>query len=834
MAELDDGYPGYYAERLWQLLPGAYRSADAAAAGIAGPLRELVDRIGAEIAVTRRSIDRLWADQSIETCDDWVLPYLGDLLGTHLVSALDGRGRRLDVANTIHYRRRKGTVAVLEEIAHDITGHTAHVVEGFRRLARHRHGLDPGLGAGAYPGVAPGAVAGVLAAQGLTGARSGTPAGGCLDLRNAHGAALTGGPFDESFHHLDVRAATEAVGHHGIEKLLVFLWRLRSFTVSDGTPVTVPNCGGLAYGADPTGRELPLFLPEPVTAVDASGDWTSAQEWQVPGRLSTPLAAVMTAAGAPVPASIQGAELTELYPEIGRFATAAAPSTGITVSYSYGFAAEIGAGPYDRTTLGDPPARVEPASGVTGGAGALATALESAPVTGSLILGDSLTYTSVAPAGSSARPLAAFLLAAGAQQRPVLRVGAAAGPWVFTGAPGAELVLDGLLLSGADLILRGAFASVRITACTLDPGTAAAGPVAPGASVMATAIDGAVLGPSRIFVEADPTAAAGNAGALQSLSIDHCITGPVRTRNGGALEALELSDSIVQAIPTTASTSYAAGDVYDPLLLAEGVLASADPLAAALLTLLPAAAQTALTTLRAGGPEAAQAPLDPAILTGLNALVARPTPLYDPSVYPQVTLGPELARLVAGGGALDAADLARLNRGLLDAAFPVALGLAAIAVADATVTLDRVTVLGDVAVRRWSATDSILAGLVTVADLQAGTTRFCAVGQASRVPRAYRCATIPAGGGLFTSDAFGDPGYGQLLPSADGLIVSRPLLRVRDAAAGGEASIIAGASTGSELGAFSAGMEPVNEQAMALKFAEYMPLGLDPVVVHVT
>ena len=82
----------------------------------------MVNRIGAQAAMLRRSIDRLWEDQSIETCDDWVIAYIGDLLATNLVASLDARGQRLDVAKTIYYRRRKGTLAVLEEIAADITG----------------------------------------------------------------------------------------------------------------------------------------------------------------------------------------------------------------------------------------------------------------------------------------------------------------------------------------------------------------------------------------------------------------------------------------------------------------------------------------------------------------------------------------------------------------------------------------------------------------------------------------------------------------------------------------------------------------------------------------
>ena len=147
MPEFVDNYDTYYADRLWQLIPGVYRARDSDDPAVRGPLQELVNRVGAQVAVVRRSIDRLWADQSIETSDDWVIPYIGDLLDTNLVNGLDARGQRLDVAKTIHYRRRKGTVAVLEEIARDVTGWDAHIVEGFRRLSRTRHNLDPAVGA---------------------------------------------------------------------------------------------------------------------------------------------------------------------------------------------------------------------------------------------------------------------------------------------------------------------------------------------------------------------------------------------------------------------------------------------------------------------------------------------------------------------------------------------------------------------------------------------------------------------------------------------------------------------------------------------------------------
>ena len=92
------------------------------------------------------------------------------------------------------------------------------------------------------------------------------------------------------------------------------------------------------------------------------------------------------------------------------------------------------------------------------------------------------------------------------------------------------------------------------------------------------------------------------------------------------------------------------------------------------------------------------------------------------------------------------------------------------------------------------------------------------------MPRPYRSATIRPSAPIFTSDSYGQPGYAQLLETADAAISG--------GAAG--ASISAGAETGSELGAFSADLNLIKEQALLTKYAEYMPLGLMPVVVHVT
>jgi hypothetical protein len=388
---------------------------------------------------------------------------------------------------------------------------------------------------------------------------------------------------------------------------------------------------------------------------------------------------------------------------------------------------------------------------------------------------------------------------------------------VFTGAGQAELVLDGLTVSGCDVVLRGSFATVRITACTIDPGSAALDPVPAGPPPLAAAADGAVLAPCRILIEGDPAGPPGDTAVIGQLLIDRSITGPVRTRYGGSVETLTITDSIVQGLPATSGTAYTAADVFDPPLLANGLLAQ-DQLAQALLAALPLAAGPALRDYLQASPASQRDGLPPLILDGLNGLVDGPS-LYDPARFATVRLSAGVRALAARAGTLDPAGLAALNRGLLDEAFPVALGVAAVAVADAAVQLTRVTALGRTAAHRLSASDSILRDFTAVDDVQDGCVRYSAYSADSTVPRPYRSTTIPPGAPLFTSDDYGQPGYAQLIETADTV-------------AGGP--VTAGAENGSELGAFAADLNPVKEQGLLIKYAEYMPLGLTPVIVHVT
>ena len=256
--EPEDRFETYFAEKIWEMVPPFYRHED----GIAenpGVLRALVEIIAGQAAILRRSHDCLWDDQSIELCSDWAVPYIADLVGTRLISALNKRARRVDVAKTIYYRRRKGTLRVLEELISDIAGWEGKVVENFRRLCRCRHGLDPKPAS-------------------LAGRFTGTLPGGWADLRQQRGSELTGGPFDEYHHTPDMRRHRGLPGRYNIPKLAFHLYRLVAYRVEGVTPWLRED--GMSFTFDPSGRDVPLFMRR-----NREGDWDrwrSAREWELP------------------------------------------------------------------------------------------------------------------------------------------------------------------------------------------------------------------------------------------------------------------------------------------------------------------------------------------------------------------------------------------------------------------------------------------------------------------------------------------------------------------------------------------------------------------------
>ena len=98
-------------DRLSELLPFVYRLRDSAQGE---PLRALLQVIAEQVDVVEEDIRQLYDNWFVETCEDWVLPYLGDLVGYQPLQEAEAGDRapdriitpRSDVANTIRDRRR--------------------------------------------------------------------------------------------------------------------------------------------------------------------------------------------------------------------------------------------------------------------------------------------------------------------------------------------------------------------------------------------------------------------------------------------------------------------------------------------------------------------------------------------------------------------------------------------------------------------------------------------------------------------------------------------------------------------------------------------------------
>jgi hypothetical protein len=259
-----DGFDDYYAEKLWNWIPGFYREQDAYTP-TPGTLREIIESMGEQSAELRRGLDRIWENFFVELADDDALEALGELVATRMVHALNRRARRVDVARTIYYRRRKGTPRVLESLLTDITGWAGAHLESRKRLARSYHLLEP-------------------APDPSLALFTKTPRGGWANLRSPRIPALAWTAFEELAHTPDVRRHAGKAGRFGIPKVNLHLHRTRAFKVTYPTVVvigTAPvNQGDTGkYALDPSGRSIALFQPTDRPSADS---WARMREWQVP------------------------------------------------------------------------------------------------------------------------------------------------------------------------------------------------------------------------------------------------------------------------------------------------------------------------------------------------------------------------------------------------------------------------------------------------------------------------------------------------------------------------------------------------------------------------
>lgn len=494
---------------VYDLVPVIHRLRDVA---VGGQLGELLAVVETELLRLRGDVDGLYDDWFIETCAEWVVPYIGDLLGVQGLRTVPGGvvSQRALVANTIRYRRRKGTPGVLEQVARDGTNWPARVVEYFPLLATTQH---------------------------LDHVRPQAPA--TAGLRDAGLLARVGTAFEPTTRTGDVRHIDVRRGRHNLPSIGVYLWRLSAYRIEGAEPR--PVGGGWTF--DPAGRDIPLFhrgrtetadpghlAQEPdVPAILGRRDLLDDLRANVPGYVTgnDPALRVSLAAddpqGRPLTRSeMVSADLTAwrrppadspvsvaIDPVLGRLTVreGLVPSR-ILVDYAYGGPGDLGAGPHDRReVLRQALATTDlaPSAGPVGWSiqvskygesvpgrtvptiGAALALWQSRPnpapgETGVIVVTDSATYDEKTfdvriPLGTRLVVVAAGLPATGVADPDLDDVALTArgvrphlvGDLTVTGA-GGELLLDGLSVEGTVKVARGDLGRLVVSDCTLTSG----------------------------------------------------------------------------------------------------------------------------------------------------------------------------------------------------------------------------------------------------------------------------------------------------------------------------------------------------------------------------
>ena len=366
-------------DRLYDLLPVVYRLRDA---GEGYPLRTLLRVINEQVDIVEEDIDQLYDNWFIETCEDWVVPYIGDLIGYRALNSAGETGSavtarslqrnkflvpRRDVAATLGNRRRKGTLALLELLANALAGSPVRAVEFYKLLGwtqnlNHSRPL-----------------------QGRT-----------VDLRQADALDLIDTAFDSSAHTVAVRRSSSLFkpGNFNLPSVAVFAWRLKAYSITRAPAHCLDDVGPHAHVFSALGQDTPLFnhprpdrepthiaeepnLPVPIrrrafteeVVVDgklraqasaiyygtvenevAQSVVIYAPDWPQKGATQPlPREAI-------IPADLKGwryrapRDHVLVDPERGRiiFPPGQLPKKGIKVSYYYGFSSDIGGGEYLR------------------------------------------------------------------------------------------------------------------------------------------------------------------------------------------------------------------------------------------------------------------------------------------------------------------------------------------------------------------------------------------------------------------------------------------------------------------------------------------------------
>ncbi len=325
-------------KKLYDLLPAIYRIRDQKEGE---PLKEVLSVIAEEIAVLEEDLAQLYDDQFIETCAEWVIPYIGDLVGYR---PLHGRelhitSPRGEVANTITYRRRKGTATVLEELTKDVTGWDARVVEFFKLLATTQYMNHIRLENLQAP-----------------------------DLRSWEQLEFLETPFDKLPHVADIRKIASKRGRFNIPNIGIFLWRLYPFSITDSHASKLENEEN-CYFFSPLGNNMQLFThPKPEEEITHLAEPVNVP-MPINRRLLNEHIDDYYGPCKSLLLSVDGIEISKekiivcdlsdwhiqgdnyaIDPVLGRIALPENSSSKpeVYVNFHYGFSMEIGGGEYDR------------------------------------------------------------------------------------------------------------------------------------------------------------------------------------------------------------------------------------------------------------------------------------------------------------------------------------------------------------------------------------------------------------------------------------------------------------------------------------------------------
>lgn len=529
---------------LFRLLPEVHRMEDARRGDV---LAALLDAVSERMDEVYHDIEDLWDDFFVETCADWVVPYLGDLVANRALHEVGQRGRA-DVFKTIRYRRRKGTVANLEEVARDVTRWGVAVVPFFESLEWSQHTNHLRMRPASKGPVSD------LARWNNPPVLERT---GTANIRDADRASLVGGAFDVMSHSADVRAIGQRTGWHNIGNVGVFVWRLREFAVTGARPRAAIEAGPGCFHISPLGN--PLLLFHPALEVD---EREVADETAVPAPIRPEAMYFRTAdyyghgSGKAVGVYVGGTDERDLVPvedvvvkdlsawsppspgrvavdvRLGRLCFGAAPAGDVHVTYHYGFSADVGGGPYDRR-------RLPSGSSTTQATVATPTSLdrlvrvptEEATITAALASWDPSMHPSVVIQIEDSRTYRETLdinaragrvvLQAQNLERPVIE-----GDIFVQGDQGdGVVVLDGLTVAGRVLV-GAALRGLRIAHCSLVPG-------------VTLDEDASASRPDQPSIEVDP------ANVDTELMIEASVLGPVRMP--AEARGLVVRDSIIDS-----------------------------------------------------------------------------------------------------------------------------------------------------------------------------------------------------------------------------------------------------------------------------------------------